>query len=180
MWHRGMRSKIPSPPKKVWQFVNGPVVKRCDLNNVHQSRDYQNVVCFLARKDVRTLPNSDLHSSEVAESSTSYAGVKAGMPPLPGGRQHCVISYGMWVPVVVRQLRELLYTYLLTHLLFTFCIIYFSNDFCQINYVTRSSAVAEGQRDASCQLKSCQLPRNSAETTYTTSPDQIDGTKLEI
>jgi len=33
---------------------------------------------------------------------------------------------------------------------------------------------------ASCQLKSCQLPCNSAETTYTTSPDQIDGMKLEI
>ena len=45
---------------------------------------------------------------------------------------------------------------------------------------TRSSATAEGPRDASCQLKSCQLPRNSAETTYTTSPDQIDGMKLEI
>jgi len=40
---------------------------------------------------------------------------------------------------------------------------------------TRSSAIAEGPRDASCQLKSCQLPRNSAETTYTTSPDQING-----
>ena len=46
--------------------------------------------------------------------------------------------------------------------------------------VTRSSAIAEGPRDASCQLKSCQLPHNSAETTYTTSPDQIDGMKLEI
>ena len=46
--------------------------------------------------------------------------------------------------------------------------------------ITRSSAVAEGPRDASCQLKSCQLPRNSAETTYTSSPDQIDGMKLEI
>ena len=46
--------------------------------------------------------------------------------------------------------------------------------------VTRSSAIAEGPRDASCQLKSCQLPRNSAETTYTTSRDQIDGMKLEI
>jgi len=45
---------------------------------------------------------------------------------------------------------------------------------------TRSSAIAEGPRDASCQLKSCQLPHNSAETTYTTSPNQIDGTKLEI
>ena len=31
---------------------------------------------------------------------------------------------------------------------------------------TRSSAIAEGPRDASCQLKSCQLPRNSAETLY--------------
>ena len=38
-------------------------------------------------------------------------------------------------------------------------------------YQTRSSAVAEGPRDASCQLKSCQLPRNSAETTCTTSPE---------
>ena len=45
---------------------------------------------------------------------------------------------------------------------------------------TRSSAIAEGPRDASCQLKFCQLPCNSAETTYTTSPDQIDGMKLEI
>ena len=46
--------------------------------------------------------------------------------------------------------------------------------------LTRSSAIAEGPRDESCQLKSCQLPRNSAETTYTTSPDQIDGMKLEV
>ena len=44
---------------------------------------------------------------------------------------------------------------------------------------TRSSAIAEGPRDASCQLKSCQLPCNSAETTYT-SPDQTDGMKLDI
>ena len=51
---------------------------------------------------------------------------------------------------------------------------------CRPTYSTRSSAIAEGPRDASCQLKSCQLPRNSAETTYTTSPDQIDGMKLEI
>ena len=29
---------------------------------------------------------------------------------------------------------------------------------------TRSSAIAAGPRDASCQLKSCQLPRNSTET----------------
>ena len=50
----------------------------------------------------------------------------------------------------------------------------------RINVRTRSSAIAEGPRDASCQLKSYQLPRNSAETTYTTSPDQIDGMKLEI
>ena len=32
--------------------------------------------------------------------------------------------------------------------------------------ITRSSVIAEGPRDASCQLKSCQLRRNSAETTY--------------
>jgi len=51
---------------------------------------------------------------------------------------------------------------------------------CPLPLITRSSAIAEGPRDASCQLKSCQLPRNSVETTYTTSPDQIDGMKLEI
>jgi len=49
-----------------------------------------------------------------------------------------------------------------------------------LQHFTRSSAIDEGPRDASCQLKSCQLPRNSAETTYTTSPDRIDGIKLEI
>jgi len=46
--------------------------------------------------------------------------------------------------------------------------------------VIRSSAIAEGPRDASCQLKSCHLPRNSAETTCMTSPDEIDGMKLEV
>ena len=45
---------------------------------------------------------------------------------------------------------------------------------------TRSSAIAEGPRDASCQLKSCQLTRNSAETTCTTSPEQIEVMKLEV
>jgi len=46
---------------------------------------------------------------------------------------------------------------------------------------TRSSAIAEGQgpRDVSCQLKFCQLSRNSAETTYTTTPEQIEVMKLE-
>ena len=43
----------------------------------------------------------------------------------------------------------------------------------------RSSAIAEGPRDASCQLKSCQLPRNSAETTCMTSPEEIEVMKLE-
>ena len=37
------------------------------------------------------------------------------------------------------------------------------------NFETRSSAIAEGPRDAPCQLKSCQLPRNSAETACMTS-----------
>jgi len=31
----------------------------------------------------------------------------------------------------------------------------------------------------SCQLKSCQLTRNSTETTYTTSPEEIEVMKLE-
>jgi len=44
---------------------------------------------------------------------------------------------------------------------------------------TRSSAIAEGPSDASCQLKSCQLPRNSTETTCTRSPEQIEVMKLE-
>jgi len=45
--------------------------------------------------------------------------------------------------------------------------------------ITRSSAMAEGPRDVSCQLKSCQLPRHSAETTCTTSPEQTEVMKLE-
>ena len=44
---------------------------------------------------------------------------------------------------------------------------------------TRSSAVAEGPRDVSCQLKSCQLPCNSAQTTCTTIPEQIEVIKLK-
>jgi len=43
----------------------------------------------------------------------------------------------------------------------------------------RSSAIGEGPRDASCQLISCQLPRNSAEATRTTSPEQIEVMQLE-
>jgi len=39
-------------------------------------------------------------------------------------------------------------------------------------FYTRSSAIAVAPHDASCQLKSRQLPRNSAETTSTTSPEQ--------
>jgi len=45
--------------------------------------------------------------------------------------------------------------------------------------LTRSSAIAEGPHDVSCQLKSCQLPRNSGETTCITSPEQIEVMKLE-
>jgi len=48
-----------------------------------------------------------------------------------------------------------------------------------ISSQTRRSAVAEGPRDASCQLKSCQLSRNSTETTCTTSPEQIEVMKLD-
>ena len=43
----------------------------------------------------------------------------------------------------------------------------------------KDPAIAEGPRDALCQLKSRQLPRNSAETTCTTSPEQIEVMKLE-
>ena len=52
-----------------------------------------------------------------------------------------------------------------------------SADWC-LNW-TRSSPITEGPRDVSCQLKSCQLPHNSAETTCTTSPEQIEVMKLE-
>jgi len=46
-------------------------------------------------------------------------------------------------------------------------------------FSTKSSAIAEGPRDALCQLKFCQLPRNSAETTRMASPEQIEVMKLE-
>jgi len=48
-----------------------------------------------------------------------------------------------------------------------------------VTEIIRSSAITEGPRDASRQLKSCQLSRNSAETTCTTSPEQIEVMKLE-
>jgi len=44
---------------------------------------------------------------------------------------------------------------------------------------TRSPAITEGLCGASSLLKSCQLPCNSAETTCTTSPEQIEVMKLE-
>ena len=44
---------------------------------------------------------------------------------------------------------------------------------------TRRSVIAEGPRDESCQLKSCQLPHISAETICTTSPEEIKVMKLE-
>jgi len=50
---------------------------------------------------------------------------------------------------------------------------------CTAMWLTRSSAIAEGPRNASCQLKSCQLPHNSAETTCTTSPEEIEVMNLE-
>jgi len=43
----------------------------------------------------------------------------------------------------------------------------------------KSLAIAEGPRDGSCQLKSCQLPSNIAVNTCATSPEQIEVMKLE-
>jgi len=48
-----------------------------------------------------------------------------------------------------------------------------------VQILTRSSAIAEGPRDVSHQLKFCHFPRNSAETTRTTSPEEIEVMKLE-
>ena len=45
--------------------------------------------------------------------------------------------------------------------------------------ITRSSVIAEGPHNALCQLKSCQLPCNSAETTCTTSFERIEVIKLK-
>jgi len=46
----------------------------------------------------------------------------------------------------------------------------------------RCTRISNDEREAQlspCQLKSCKLPRNSAETTRTTSREEIDGMKLE-
>jgi len=48
-----------------------------------------------------------------------------------------------------------------------------------INEYDRGSAIAEGPRDTSYQLKSCQLTRNSAETTCTISAEQTEVMKLQ-
>jgi len=50
--------------------------------------------------------------------------------------------------------------------------------FNHICFQTRSSAIAEGPCDASCQLKSCQLP--CKESTCMTNPEQIEVMKLEV
>ena len=55
------------------------------------------------------------------------------------------------------------------------CIVYTYVLFCS-RLRTRSTAIAEGPRDASCQLKSCQLPRNSAETTISSFSAWSDAT----
>ena len=53
---------------------------------------------------------------DLATLSTSFSGVKVGMSPLPCDRQHCVIPYGMWVPIVVWQCScELLYPFTLLY-----------------------------------------------------------------
>ena len=46
----------------------------------------------------------------------ALAGVKAGMLPLPGGRQHCVIPYGMSSrsgDVTLRTVRSLTFAFIL-------------------------------------------------------------------
>jgi len=45
--------------------------------------------------------------------------------------------------------------------------------------LTRSSAIADGPRDAMCQSKSGQLLHNNVGTTCTTSPEQIEVMELE-
>ena len=62
--------------------------------------------------------NTTLHPPGVAKSSISFAGVTAGMSPLPDGKLHRVITYSMGVPVAVRRLSELLCTWYLTLLTF--------------------------------------------------------------
>ena len=48
-----------------------------------------------------------------------------------------------------------------------------------LDYTTINKKLSYRRVTASCQLKSCQLSRNSAETTCTTSPEQIDVMKLK-
>ena len=42
----------------------------------------------------------------LTKSSNAFAGIKVVMSHLPGGRQHCVIPYGVWVPVAVRLIAS--------------------------------------------------------------------------
>jgi len=57
----------------------------------------------------------------IIQSSTALAGVRAGMSPLPGGRQHCVMSYGTRVPVAVTLVASYytLFTFTFTVLVVT-------------------------------------------------------------
>jgi len=49
----------------------------------------------------------------------------------------------------------------------------------QVSLLTRSSAIADGPRDATSQSNSCQLLHSSVATTCTTGPEQIEVMELE-
>ena len=120
--------------------------------------------------------NSALHLSGVAKSSTSF-GWGNGRNVTSAGWQvtPCDPMWHVSSRSGVATLRTAI------HLLLTYLLTYGgaisrasrgqNGGRVTLIEVTRNSAIAEGLRDASCQLKSCQLPRNSAETTCTTSPE---------
>jgi len=91
---------------------------QCQSPELFQQRYFMNGWRWCTVSCALQMASSALHLSGSLNRVPASAGLRAGMSPLPGGRWHCVIPCGMWVPVAVWQPCELLYTcYLLTYLL---------------------------------------------------------------
>ena len=104
------------------------------------------VVCVALRRDVYGVARP--RPAAAAESNMCGRGNMVGPTSILHRRQQCCYKFLTVDPIYPTQLELLMHRVRLCRRF--------------DGVLTRSSAIAEGPRDASCQFKSCQLPRNSA------------------